>query len=394
MSDPNATPPEGPQSSAGRSDPPDVRSESDPHDVAHRGPDSSTGGDHSAGGEVRSEPAAEAGQKATSAWRIAGRWALRIVAFVIVVTLVAAVVPVSSDGLEARPDPTSTYDEAIERFDEIVADEADLGVTEKCRSRRYVHDERTDVAVVLYHGLTNCPQQFVDFAEELYDAGSNVIILRAPHHGLGNDDGTIGDVGKVGPLSADELRDFADDSVDIAVGLGERVEVLGLSMGGVLAMWTAQFRGDVDRVVALAPAISIPGAPHFLTTAMINIFNRVPNISLPSSGGKLDHAYSGESTGALAAMFLLAQATENQVADGERAVADDVIVVLNPDDDQVDNGEVTQLVERWSDSDGDVEIIVLDTDGLPHDLIDPAQPTGDVGQVYPVLFDLIESAPA
>ena len=59
---------------------------------------------------------------------------------------------------------------------------------------------------------------------------------------------------------------------------------------------------------------------------------------------------------------------------------------------RIASGEVTQLVERWSDADGEVEIIVLAADGLPHDLIDPAQPEGDVDQVYPLLFDLIESA--
>ncbi len=113
-------------------------------------------------------------------------------------------------------------------------------------------------------------------------------------------------------------------------------------------------------------------------------------MSLPSSGTELDHAYAGESSGALAAMFLLARATENELT-SRPAAAGDLVVVLNPDDDQVDNGEVTQLVERWSDADGDVEIIVLDTAGLRHDLIDPAQPTGDVSQVYPVLSDLIQA---
>lgn len=336
----------------------------------------------------------EAGGRSTSVWRTVGKWSLVAVGVLVVIALLLATVPVSSGGLDARPDPTADYDEAIERFDDVTADEVELGVIDACRSRRFVHGERTGVAVVLYHGLTNCPQQFVDFAEELHSAGSNVIIMRAPYHGLGDEDGEIAGVGKVGPLSVHDLRDYADESVDIAVGLGDRVEVLGLSMGGVLAMWTAEFRDDVDLVVALAPAISIPRVPHFLTTAMINIFNRLPDFSLPSAGTKLDHAYAGESTGALAAMFLLAQATENELSSGRVAGADEVIVVLNPDDDQVDNGEVTQLVERWSDGDGEVEVIVLAADGLPHDLIDPAQPEGDVDQVYPLLFDLLESGPS
>lgn len=316
-------------------------------------------------------------------------WTVRVVAVLVALAVLAAVVPVSSSDLDARADATTGYVEAIARFDDATADEADLGAIDVCRSQRFVHGERTDVAVVLFHGLTNCPKQFVEFAEHLHDEGANVIIMRAPHHGLG-DDGAIGDVSKVGPLTAEELRDFADESVDIATGLGERVEVLGLSMGGVLAMWTAQFRGDVDRVVAVAPAVSIPRVPHFVTTAFVNLGNRLPNFSLPSSGSKLDHAYAGESTGALAAMFLLARANENEIR-SRPAAADDVTVVLNPDDDQVDNGEVRQLVERWDDRDGAVQIVELPAIGLPHDVIDPDQPDADVGTVYPVLYELLEA---
>jgi alpha-beta hydrolase superfamily lysophospholipase len=110
----------------------------------------------------------------------------------------------------------------------------------------------------------------------------------------------------LGRLTAHELRDFADDDVDIAQGLGDEVVTSGLSMGGVLALWTAPFRPDVDRVVAIAPAISIPPVPSLVATAFNNLFSRVPNLSLPSPS-KLDHAYHGESTGALAAMFLLPQ---------------------------------------------------------------------------------------
>lgn len=341
-------------------------------------------------GQAGDESASESGDVpvARQRWKKVLRWTGIAFAVVFALIVVGAVVPVSSSGLDARPEPTSTYDEAMARFDEVTADEDELGVTDACRSRRFVHGEATDVAVVLFHGLTNCPKQFVEFAEHLHEDGANVIILRAPHHGLGDETGAIDDVSRVGPLSVHELRDYADDSIDIATGLGDTVQVVGLSMGGVLAMWTAEFRDDVDLVVAVAPAISIPGVPHFVTTAFINLFDRLPNFSLPSPGVKLDHTYSGESTGALASMFLLARATENELTSG-RSATDQVVVVLNPDDDQVDNDEVAQLVVRWADEDGSVEIVMLSSSGLPHDVIDPDQPEGNVGGVYPVLFDLL-----
>lgn len=260
---------------------------------------------------------------------------------------------------------------------------------EPCRSRLFGHGEQTAVSVVLFHGLTNCPRQFVELAEELHADGANVLVLRAPHHGLADAGGTaIGDVGRVGSLSAQELRDYADDAVDIASGLGQEVEVLGLSMGGVVAMWTAQNR-EVSRVVAVAPAVSIPRVPHVATTGLINLATRLPNVSLPSSGVELDHTYAGESTGALSAMFLLAQANENELT-RHRSATDEVIVVLNPDDDQVDFDAVRDLVDGWADGDGVVEVVELPAVGLPHDVIDVAQPTGDVDLVYPVLVELLE----
>ena len=138
----------------------------------------------------------------------------------------------------------------------------------------------------------------------------------------------------------------------------------------------------------MAPAISIPRVPHFLTTAFVNLGNRLPNFSLGSPGVKLDHTYAGESTGALAAMFLLARAVGNE-APGGTAAAREVTVVLNPDDNEVDNGEVADLVARWSDTDGAIDVVELPALGLPHDVIDPDQPDGDVDTVYPIMLALL-----
>ena len=63
--------------------------------------------------------------------------------------------------------------------------------------------------------------------------------------------------------------------------------------------------------------------------------------------------------------------------------------MLNPTDNQVDNGHVRDLVDEWADDDGEVEIVMLPDVGLPHDVIDEDQETGDVGVVHPILFPLI-----
>ncbi len=306
---------------------------------------------------------------------------------VLSILLVLAVWPTSTGGLGSQPDPTTTFDEAVDRFESLTADEPGV-VFEPCESVLLDHGDATDVAVVLFHGLTNCPEQFVEFGEMLHEDGANVLILRAPRHGIANEAGdAIGSLSNIGGLDAVELREYADSAVDIAVGLGDEVRVLGLSMGGVMSEWTAQNRADVDRVVPVAPAMSIPGVPRFLTSGFINLFDKLPNIDLPGESN-LDHAYVGESTEGLVATFLLARSVEG-AADDTGPAAGEVVVVINPDDDQVDAGYVRDFSTDWNERSGNVAIVELPAVGLPHDVIDPDQPAGDTELVYPILFDVL-----
>ena len=58
---------------------------------------------------------------------------------------------------------------------------------------------------------------------------------------------------RIAGLTADALLQCASEALDAASGLGERSGVLGISMGGTLAAWAAQYR-DV--------AVAVPVAPH------------------------------------------------------------------------------------------------------------------------------------
>lgn len=69
--------------------------------------------------------------------------------------------------------------------------------------------------------------------------------------------------------------------------------------------------------------------------------------------------------------------------------AEDVIVVLNPDDDQVDPDHLAAFAERWDDHGETVTLHRLPPVGLPHDVVDPDQPAGDPDLVYPVLLALL-----
>ena len=110
-------------------------------------------------------------------------------------------------------------------------------ISTACRSILLTHGQRTEKAVVLFHGYTNCPQQFRELGQILYEQGYNVLIPRLPRHGLADRK-----VENLSPLTAEELRECADMSVDIACGLGRKVYVAGLSAGGTLSAWVAQNR--------------------------------------------------------------------------------------------------------------------------------------------------------
>jgi len=308
----------------------------------------------------------------------------------IVVALVAlAAIPSSPGDLAARPDPALTYDEAVARFDALRQQEDRIGVFDECRSRLLTQGQRADVAVILVHGLTNCPKQFVEFGEHLHAQGANVLILRAPHHGIANADRTaVGSVSELANLTPAELRDYADTAADIGHGLGDERRALGLSMGGVITAWLTQNRPDITQTVVASPALSLPVGPPFLTTAARNLFSRLPSITLPGSDKTgINHVYNGETTRGLAAMYQLAAYVRDQAA-SQPPAARTIDVDWNANDDQVNNVDVEALANAWAARGALVTTYEFPQSlGLPHDLIDPAQKTGDVAAVYPRLWE-------
>ena len=238
--------------------------------------------------------------------------------------------------------------------------------------------------MVLFHGLTNCPRQMVELADRLHADGATVLVLRAPDHGL------PGDVSEMGSVDAKEFRDYADDAVDIGSGLGDEVTVMGLSLGGMLAAWAAEERPEVDRAVVVAPALAIGGVPGFVADGFTNLFARLPNVKLPSGGTALPHAYPpAVATGPTAEMFRLGKHVEN--AAGAEPPRSTVAVVLNDNDKTVSNDRAERLVDAWETGGTNVTVVRLPKQlGLPHDVVDVAQPKGKTDVVYPVLVALAE----
>lgn len=298
---------------------------------------------------------------------------------------------VKTRGLDSRPDPATDYAGALERMMRLeILDDGTISPV--CRSRGLLHGRRTEHAVILVHGLTNCPQQWAPFAELLYARGCNVLLPRMPRHGL-----TDRLTDEPSHLRAEELRDFADSIVDIAAGLGEQVTFVGLSAGGIVGAWLAQYRPEVVKSVLIAPSLGFGQYGEWLQLVFMNLMVALPDVETHRFSRGVDrampYAYVGWSSRALGEVLRLGVATA-RAAVRERPASQHLIVVTNANDMAVSNQLTRQLVSIWQ-SRGlrRVEYYEFErAQQLEHDLIDPNNPKQRIDLVYPILLDLIARA--
>jgi esterase/lipase len=286
--------------------------------------------------------------------------------------------------------PSLTHAEAIERLTAWLAEQP-AAVNPANGMRWWTRSEKRPRAVVLFHGYTNCPRQFYQLGELFFQQGDNVFIPCFPGHAH-HDRMTAALAG----LTADQIMENANRAVDIAHGLGERVAVVGLSMGGVLAGWMAQTRPDVDQVMFISPALGVQAVPAPLTSLAIRLFQLLPNQfrwwdpDLKDAPIPPLHAYPRFSTHGLVQILNLGQSLL-RAARQAPPKARSVIVVINPTDEAIDVQAVEQLVSYWkANSDGQVRSYTFPAShDLRHDLIDPEQPYQQVDLVYPKLVELM-----
>ena len=72
------------------------------------------------------------------------------------------------------------------------------------------------------------------------------------------------------------LKTAASEAVSAAGSLGERLDVLGFSLGGVMAAWLGQTH-DVHSVTAIAPFMGLKLTPHRLSGMISETIARAPN---------------------------------------------------------------------------------------------------------------------
>lgn len=262
----------------------------------------------------------------------------------------------------------------------------------QCGTRFYSHGRKTEKVVVLYHGLSNCPQQFQQFGIQLYEQGYNVFIPRIPRHGL-NDRLTD----QLGNLTAQELINFTSQTIDIARGLGNDLTTVGLSMGGVMNIWAAQERSDLSHVIIIAPNLGHNSDPIW-ATAITRTGLWYPNQlwwwddSLKDKIPGPQYAYPRYATRAVAETFKLGNFVRFRSSKAAYS-SNKITMVTNKNDNAVSDELIIRQLDLWKERNNTNilnEYQFSASYGLGHDLVDPLQPNAKTDLVYPVLINMIK----
>lgn len=281
--------------------------------------------------------------------------------------------------------PIPAYDAAMAKIAQIQAHEATLNLYPGCQTTVLTHGQKVEQAIILMHGMTSCPLQFAKFAPLLYERGYNVLIPRMPRSGLANLN-----THELEFLTAEELRDCSETAIDIAHGLGEHVTYAGLSVGGTMAAWVAQYRADVDRAVLIAPAFTLDRRLGITISRIIMyLFSLLPNIMLRHHHGS-PQGYYGFASRGLAEMMHLGFTVYNAALKAKPAVKS-ILVVTNAADPAMNNNITRMLVDRWQKKGlRYCEHYQFDARyHLIHDIIEPENPEQYIALTYPVLLALI-----
>ena len=266
--------------------------------------------------------------------------------------------------------------------------DADDDVLPAAKTMLLERGARAPMAVVLLHGYTNSPAQFATFAPAVFDRGANVLVPRMPEHG---DKNRMTE--RIAGLTAEALIQRVGEAIDAVSGLGERVGVLGISMGGVLAAYAAQHR-QVDVAVPVAPSFAMLELPYPASKLVAKVFATLPNFFVWWDPRERAHhrpltAYPRYSTRALAQTMSIGDDVY-AAARRQAPCAGRIVTVVTRSDPAVNNEVTEQIAREWQGwHPKGIEYVELR--GLPinHDIVDPQNPQARTDLVYPRLLQAI-----
>ncbi|GAC1306211.1 MAG: hypothetical protein NVSMB19_18190 [Vulcanimicrobiaceae bacterium] len=286
------------------------------------------------------------------------------------------------------PQPAHDLAAAERRFAALAARD-DASISDAGRSRFLHHGAATSLAVVLIHGLTNAPQQWVPFATDLQARGHSVVIPRLPGHGKRDRSTTV-----PARVAVDAYLATTSEAIDIASGAGARVVVAGLSIGGAFAAWHALQRPDVARAIVLVPLYGLRRLPLAADRLLATMLGVLPNAFMawdPRGDGSQIPAYGYPrfATRALAATLRIGLDVER--ASHRLGARGEIVTVLNEREPAIDNGIARAIADRLERRrPGSTRTVVWSDLPAIHDIIDPTNPHGRTDLVYPRLRAEIE----
>jgi esterase/lipase len=279
--------------------------------------------------------------------------------------------------------PPPTYEDVVARVARRQAAD-DSVVAQGGRSILLTHGQRTPRAYVLLHGFTNSPSQFADVGERLFATGDNVYIPRLPRHAERD-----APVRKLSRVNADEFTMFADSIVDVARGLGDSVVVAGMSAGGAITAWIAQWRADVHRAVLIAPAIGAGLLSEDTGRELLDLASALPNITRTTRPDTTrPDMVQGTTSRGLSEVLRLGQRVRDQALDRAPRVKD-IAFLLNARDHTVSEEASVDLAQRWFDRGATVSVYKFPSAlKLPHNVMEQTGRGGNTEIVYPVVMAL------
>lgn len=292
--------------------------------------------------------------------------------------------PLYDSELRNAPTHKLSYKEAQNAFSEQLQREKDNpNIKTACHSGLYDHGSRTEKVVVLLHGYTGCSQQYNALAQVYYDRGYNVYIPLAPHHGYVK--------AEHNNVEAAGLVSYTNNAINVAAGLGEEVGIVGISGGGVLATWAAEYRNDtVKRLLVLSPFYkpSATEAPSWQVKPFTILygFGLLPDrFTEPDKQGFSYRALS---------QYLRIVANYKSKSELAQVQLTSVGVVTTPHDDVIDLEKARAIPEMLAEQTNSLyhAYEIPPSWQVGHDIVSPENPdiNGRAANLYPIYIALYE----
>jgi carboxylesterase len=202
-------------------------------------------------------------------------------------------------------------------------------------------------ALVL-HGFTGNPQSMRGLALALADAGLTVEMPLLPGHGT--------DVADMVPTRWEDWSGVAEAAYLDLAARSDVVVLVGLSMGGTLAVWLAERHPEIAALALVNPMVAPPDADSvaFVQAMVDNGDELAPGVGSDiAKEGAVESAYPELPLRAALSLFAAAAEVESAL----ESVACPVLVFTSTQDHVVDPKVSALLVERAK---GPVEQVVLD----------------------------------